>query len=209
MVTTNAPIITLRDVRFTYDGGATWALDGVSLDIRRGERICLTGPNGSGKSTLSRVIAGLVAPDEGYVALSGNVVFDESGAHGQLAKDSGEVYIKGKTHKEDRDSIKRSIGVVFQDSVLDKDLSVRDNLQSRAALYGITGKKFEKRVSKLAELLDFSDLMKRTVGKLSGGQRRRIDVARALLHKPEILILDEPTTGLDPKTRSLLWAGHR
>ena len=81
MVTTNAPIITLRDVRFTYDGGATWALDGVSLDIRRGERICLTGPNGSGKSTLSRVIAGLVAPDEGYVALSGNVVFDESGAH--------------------------------------------------------------------------------------------------------------------------------
>lgn len=64
MVTTNAPIITLRDVRFTYDGGATWALDGVSLDIRRGERICLTGPNGSGKSTLSRVIAGLVAPDE-------------------------------------------------------------------------------------------------------------------------------------------------
>ena len=81
MVTTNAPIITLRDVRFTYDGGATWALDGVSLDIRRGERICLTGPNGSGKSTLSRVIAGLVAPDEGYVVLSGNVVFDESGAH--------------------------------------------------------------------------------------------------------------------------------
>ena len=81
MVTTNAPIITLRDVRFTYDGGATWALDGVSLDIRRGERICLTGPNGSGKSTLSRVIAGLVAPDEGYVALSGNAVFYESGAH--------------------------------------------------------------------------------------------------------------------------------
>lgn len=123
----------------------------------------------------------------------------------QLAKDSGEVYIKGKTHKEDRDSIKRSTGVVFQESVLDKDLSVRDNLQSRAGLYGITGKEFEKRVSELAELLDFSDLMKRTVGKLSGGQRRRIDVARALLHKPEILILDEPTTGLDPKTRSLLW----
>ena len=76
-----AIITPLRDVRFTYDGGATWALDGVSLDIRRGERICLAGPNGSGKSTLSRVIAGLVAPDEGYVVLSGNVVFDESGAH--------------------------------------------------------------------------------------------------------------------------------
>ena len=73
-VTTNAPIITLRDVRFTYDGGATWALDGVSLDIRRGERICLAGPNGSGKSTLSRVIAGLVAPDEGYAATGGSIL---------------------------------------------------------------------------------------------------------------------------------------
>lgn len=101
--------------------------------------------------------------------------------------------------------VKQELGVVFQNSVLDKALSVRDNLKSRAALYGICGKAFEERLAELAELLDFGDLLKRTVGKLSGGQRRRIDIARALLHKPGILVLDEPTTGLDPQTRRLLW----
>ena len=94
---------------------------------------------------------------------------------------------------------------VFQSSVLDKSLTVRDNLETRAALYGIYGNEFNKRLDALAKKLDFSDLLKRTVGKLSGGQRRRIDIARALIHDPKILILDEPTTGLDPQTRSILW----
>ena len=103
------------------------------------------------------------------------------------------------------DYIKRELGVVFQSSVLDSALSVYDNLESRAALYGITGMEFKKRLEELAKILDFENLLKRTVGKLSGGQRRRIDIARALFHKPKILILDEPTTGLDPQTRRLIW----
>ena len=103
------------------------------------------------------------------------------------------------------DSIKSVIGVVFQSSVLDKALSVKDNLVSRAALYGITGESAAKRIAELSRILDFEEILGRTVGKLSGGQRRRIDIARALLHKPKILILDEPTTGLDPQTRRLLW----
>ena len=107
----------------------------------------------------------------------------------QLSKDSGQVLVDG----------------VFQSSVLDMPLSVYDNLQSRAALYGIVGAEFEERLKELCALLDLDDLLKRTVGKLSGGQKRRIDIARALLHRPKILILDEPTTGLDPQTRKKLW----
>lgn len=172
-------IIEIKNLHKSF--GEVHAVNDLSFCVKTGELFAFLGINGAGKSTTIDIICG------------------------QLAKDSGEVYINGKTHSQDRDGIKNSLGVVFQDSVLDKDLSVRDNLQSRAALYGIKGKEFEKRLEELARLLDFADLMKRPVGKLSGGQRRRIDVARALLHRPQILILDEPTTGLDPKTRSLLW----
>ena len=123
----------------------------------------------------------------------------------QLVKDSGSVTVGGVDIDKNPDGIKRGIGVVFQNSVLDSVLTVYDNLQSRASLYGIVGREFLTRLEELCNLLDFKDLLKRTVSKLSGGQRRRIDIARALLHKPDILVLDEPTTGLDPQTRKTLW----
>lgn len=157
------------------------AVQDLSFRVKEGELFAFLGINGAGKSTTISILCG------------------------QLPKDSGTVTIDGADLDRNIDTVKQNLGVVFQNSVLDKALSVRDNLKSRAALYGITGAAFEARLQELAVLLDFSDLLKRTVGKLSGGQRRRIDIARALLHNPKILILDEPTTGLDPQTRKLLW----
>ena len=158
------------------------AVRDLSLKVREGELFAFLGVNGAGKSTTINIICG------------------------QLAKDSGSVIIDGCDIEHRLDEVKGKLGVVFQSSVLDKSLSVKDNLESRAALYGIHGEEFEARLAELCELLEFSDILKRSIGKLSGGQRRRIDIARALLHKPKILILDEPTTGLDPQTRKLLWS---
>ena len=157
------------------------AVRDLSFHVRPGELFAFLGVNGAGKSTTISILCG------------------------QLAKDSGSVRVCGESIDGSMPHIARKLGVVFQNSVLDGALSVRDNLRSRAALYGITGAAFKARLAELAELLDFSGLLNRTLGKLSGGQRRRIDIARALLHRPEILILDEPTTGLDPQTRKLLW----
>lgn len=161
--------------------GEVKAVQDLSIRVKEGELFAFLGVNGAGKSTTINIMCG------------------------QLAKDTGSIKINGSDLEKDTDNIKRCLGVVFQNSVLDKALTVKDNLQSRAALYGIRGKEFENRLEELSQLLGLDELLKRTVGKLSGGQRRRIDIARALLHRPKILILDEPTTGLDPQTRKLLW----
>ncbi len=161
--------------------GDVRAVQDLSFEVRRGELFAFLGVNGAGKSTTISVICGL------------------------LKKDSGSVTVCGENADSDMKKIAGKIGVVFQNSVLDKSLTVKDNLQSRAALYGIAGKQFTERLKELADMLDFGNILNRTVGKLSGGQRRRIDIARALLHSPELLILDEPTTGLDPQTRRMLW----
>lgn len=161
--------------------GDLTAVDDISFEVRRGELFAFLGVNGAGKSTTISIICG------------------------QLESDGGTVIVDGHDIDKDIDIIKRDIGVVFQSSALDKVLSVKTNLKSRAALYGIFGSEFEKRYRELDEMLGLKDLEKRAVGKLSGGQRRRCDIARALIHSPKILILDEPTTGLDPQTRKTVW----
>lgn len=157
------------------------AVDNLSFRVKQGEFFAFLGVNGAGKSTTISIMCG------------------------QLKKDNGTVVINGTNIDEGIDKIRKEIGVVFQSSVLDGPLTVKDNLETRAALYGITGKKFNERLEELCCLLDFKDLLKRDFNKLSGGQKRKIDIARAILHHPNILILDEPTTGLDPQTRKLIW----
>lgn len=162
--------------------GEIEAVKDLSFCVEEGSLFAFLGVNGAGKSTTINILCG------------------------QLSKDSGSVWIDGKDLDTHVEEIKGTVGVVFQSSVLDASLSVYDNLESRAALYGIVGKDFQERLAKICELLELKTLLRRPVGKLSGGQRRRIDIARALLHSPKLLILDEPTTGLDPQTRKLLWS---
>ena len=161
--------------------GPVKAVQDLSFRVKEGELFAFLGVNGAGTSTTIKILCG------------------------QLRKDGGSVKINGFEPTENPEKVKRALGVVFQNSVLDKALTVYENLESRAALYGIHGRAFKDRLQELSGMLGFGDLLRRTVGKLSGGQRRRIDIARALLHRPDILILDEPTTGLDPQTRKTLW----
>ncbi len=172
-------IIEIENLKKSF--GEVRAVDGISFCVKEGELFAFLGINGAGKSTTINIMCA------------------------QLKKDSGKVIVDGCDLDSDTSSVKREIGVVFQNSVLDPSLSVYDNLESRAALYGIIGEDFKKRLAELSDVLSLGDIQKRAVGKLSGGQRRRIDIARALIHKPKILILDEPTTGLDPQTRKTIW----
>lgn len=174
------PIIQISNLSKSF--GKVKAVRDLSFSVDRGELFAFLGVNGAGKSTTINIICG------------------------QLSRDSGNITIDNHDLDKDLGVVKSELGVVFQTSVLDPALSVYDNLESRAVLYDIKGAEFKKRLTKLAKILDFKDLLSRPVGKLSGGQRRRIDIARAIIHQPKILILDEPTTGLDPQTRKTLWS---
>lgn len=157
------------------------AVDGLSFNVKEGELFAFLGVNGAGKSTTINIISGILSKDEGTVKICGHNV------------------------ETDAEKIKSELGIVFQNSVLDKKMSAYDNLKSRAGLYGIYGAEFKNRLNEISELLDLRDILKRPINKLSGGQKRRIDIARALFHNPKLLILDEPTTGLDPQTRITVW----
>ena len=172
-------IIKIENLDKSY--GDVHAVKNLSFEVRKGELFAFLGLNGAGKSTTISIMCG------------------------QLQKDGGMVEINGKDLDKDSDQIRRELGVVFQNSVLDKAISVYENLKNRASLYGIFEKDFEDRLDELKKPFELQDILKRPYGKLSGGQRRRVDVARALLHKPTVLVLDEPTTGLDPQTRRAVW----
>ncbi|MBR3965956.1 MAG: ABC transporter ATP-binding protein [Clostridia bacterium] len=172
-------MIEIRSLKKSF--GDVDAVKDVSFSVKEGELFAFLGVNGAGKSTTISIICGV------------------------LPRDGGNVTVGGYDIDKDGEKIKGLIGVVFQNSVLDRALTGRDNLRSRAALYSICGKDFEDRLNELSALLDLGEILDRPIRKLSGGQRRRIDIARALLHKPRLLILDEPTTGLDPQTRKNVW----
>lgn len=173
-------IIKIEDLRKNY--GDVQALKGISFEVKKGSLFAFLGINGAGKSTTINIICSTVE------------------------KDGGKVFVDGFDLDKDRLQIKKKIGIVFQKSVLDATLTVKDNLKSRASLYGIYGSDFKSKLNELSEMFDLGELLPRPYGKLSGGQKRRVDIARGLINSPSLLILDEPTTGLDPQTRQTVWS---
>lgn len=161
--------------------GSIKAVDDISFSVERGSLFAFLGINGAGKSTTINILCT------------------------QLRKDSGSVIINNYNLDSQANSIKKQIGIVFQSSILDPLLSVKDNLAIRASYYGLRGKACDDRINELTSMLELGELLKRPINKLSGGQKRRVDIARGLIHYPEILFLDEPTTGLDAKTRKMIW----
>lgn len=172
-------IIEVKKLKKSY--GKLEAVKGIDFYVEQGKLFAFLGPNGAGKSTTIDMICTLLKPD------------------------SGEVIIDGCVLSKQDDDIRSRIGVVFQDSILDPLLTVKENLTIRAKLYNKTKSEIKQAIEIAAKTADILEFINRPYGKLSGGQRRRADIARALVNTPKILFLDEPTTGLDPQTRQSVW----
>lgn len=173
------PIIKVSHLSKAY--GKVKAVEDISFYVEAGKLFAFLGPNGAGKSTTINTICTFLKPDDGEVTVNGC-----------------------RLGRED-DGIRKSIGVVFQENLLDGLLTVEENLLLRGSLYGMEKKELKEAVKRTVQVTELDSFLKRPYGKLSGGQRRRADIARALIHTPEILFLDEPTTGLDPQTRKNVW----
>ncbi|WP_028050817.1 ABC transporter ATP-binding protein [Cellulomonas sp. URHD0024] len=161
--------------------GAVRAVDDVSFDVERGSIFAFLGTNGAGKSTTIGCVTTVLAPDAGHIEVGGHAVGTEA------------------------DEVRRLVGVVFQQSLLDPVLTVRENLDLRAAFYGLDRAARRARIGEIAPLIGVDGILDRRYGTLSGGQKRRADIARALAHAPSVLFLDEPTAGLDPASREQVW----
>ncbi len=172
-------VIEVSGLKKSY--GEIQAVKGLDFYVEKGKLFAFLGPNGAGKSTTIDILCTFLRPDAGEVCINDHVLGRED------------------------DAIRSSIGAVFQDGLLDALLTVKENLMARGKLYGLKSKRLKQAVQRAAEAAGVTDFLNRPYGKLSGGQRRRADIARALLHTPKILFLDEPTTGLDPQTRSSVW----
>ncbi len=172
-------IIEVEGLHKSY--GSINAVNGLDFYVERGKLFAFLGPNGAGKSTTIDMICTFLKPDNGTVTV--------------------DDFTLGKQDTE----IRKIIGAVFQDGLLDELLTVEENLKIRGGFYGLKGKKLKAAVAYTAETTGVTEILKRPYGKLSGGQRRRCDIARALINTPKILFLDEPTTGLDPQTRRYVW----
>ncbi|MCD6341178.1 MAG: ATP-binding cassette domain-containing protein [Desulfurococcales archaeon] len=158
------------------------AVDGVSFKVRRGEIFALLGPNGAGKTTTIHIIATLLKPTSGRVTVGGYDVCREP------------------------NMVRKKIGIVFQDPSLDNQLSAYDNMYIHGRLYGLKGRELREKIMELLEFVELKEFAHKVVRNFSGGMRRRLEIARALLHEPELLILDEPTIGLDPQSRAKIWS---
>lgn len=167
--------------RLSKSFGKMKAVNDISFFVEEGALFSFLGTNGAGKSTTISILLTLLKQDQGHVIVNGYTV----GKHDQ--------------------AIRKEIGVVFQESLLDSLLTVKENLAIRGSFYGMTRQERNVAISRVMDVVNIQSISNRPYGKLSGGQRRRVDIARALIHKPNILILDEPTTGLDPESRKNIW----
>jgi len=172
-------MIEVKNVTKKY--GDFTGVDDVSFKVEKGEVFAFLGPNGAGKTTTIKMLTTLLRPN------------------------SGEVFLDGHNVTEDPDKTRKSFGIVFQDPSLDNELTAYENMQFHAILYGVPKKEYKERIEKLLELVELTDRRDSYVKNFSGGMKRRLEIARGLLHNPKVLFLDEPTIGLDPQTRNHLW----
>lgn len=173
-------IIRVQNLKKSYND--IEAVKGIDFEVKRGSFFAFLGPNGAGKSTTIEMMCTFLAPTSGQIIIDDFVVGEDNG------------------------NIREAIGVVFQNNVLDDLLTIEENLRLRGGLYGIDKNNLPELIQEAMATTGITDLADRRYGELSGGQRRRADIARGLIHRPKILFLDEPTTGLDPQTRQQVWA---